>query len=52
MFVYISAIKIYKIIGEIIGVANVLLNNRLFQFVANNMSRADFNERYQSMSNV
>ena len=36
----------------LIGCANVLLNVKRFQFVANNINRADFNDRCQSMSNV
>ena len=34
------------------GCANMLLNVKRFQFVANNINRADFNDRCQSMSNV
>ena len=30
----------------------MLLNVKRFQFVANNINRADFNDRCQSMSNV
>ncbi len=30
----------------------MLLNVKQFQFVANNIDRADFNDRCQSMSNV
>ena len=51
-FIYVFAIKTYKRFIEIIGITDVLLNDNLFQFVANVMSRANFNERYQSMSNV
>ncbi|EOV7653682.1 hypothetical protein ACORDO_003610, partial [Escherichia coli] len=36
----------------LIGCANILLNVKRFQFVANNINRADFNDRCQSMSNV
>lgn len=30
----------------------MLLNVKRFQFVANNINRADFNDRCQSMSNI
>ncbi|HFP0880634.1 TPA: hypothetical protein ACHKJM_004436 [Escherichia coli] len=36
----------------LIGCANMLLSVKQFRFVANNINRADFNDRCQSMSNV
>ena len=34
------------------GCANMFLSVKQFWFVANNINRADFNDRCQSMSNV
>ena len=34
------------------GCANMFLSVKQFRFVANNINRADFNDRCQSMSNV